>query len=230
MDGDKNGKYPFIVGSGICRESPYDDYRGEIFSSEKNQETQEKVWYLILGGSYESMKKRVGAVVKEIKSNPNRKVFVTWYNDEIEKIMKFMLEDKVPIKNDIIKVLSYDTVTNILNVAKKSDNFAGCDKLIIPTSHAHGDRVRMIFEKKLPNVKVRLEIQDSKETEVWYANVASWIYRIFNPSLLQYASIVFRPITFCRGYLFPLMKEKLKTRKALFDVFSQTPQFSMQML
>lgn len=221
MDEDEKVDYPVTFSSETMVEPPCGNQWGEVFSSSVSQGTQEKIWYVILGGSPESMEKRVGTVVEEIKKNPSSKVIVTGFKGEIEKIIGFMFKD-TPINNEIIEVLSYDTVSNILNTAKKANNFAWYNKLIIPTAPSHADRVKMIFEKKLPNVKVGLEFPDTKEAEAWYADVASWIYRVFNPSLLQYASIVLRPKIFIKEYWVPLMKEKAKTRKALFDTLSET--------
>lgn len=221
MGGDGTVDYPVTLNRETPVESSCENQWGEFLSSLVDKETQEKIWYVILGGSPESMEKRVGAVVEEIKRNPGSKVIVTGFKSEIEKIKWFINKD-TPIKNQIIEVLSYDTVSNILNTSKKINSFAWYDKLIIPTAPCHAERVKIIFEKKLPDVKLELEFPDTKEAEARYANIASWIYRVFNPSLLQYASIMLRPKTFIKEYWVPLMKEKAKTRKALFDVLSET--------
>ena len=221
MDGDGKVDYPVTVNSETNVESSCENQWREFLSSSVDKETQKKIWYVILGGSDESMEKRVGAVMEEIKNNPNRKVIVAGFEGEIKKIKGFINKD-THVKNQIIEVLSYDTVSNILNTSKKINSFAWYDKLIIPTAPCHADRVKIVFEKKLPDVRLELEFPDTKEAEARYANIASWIYRVFNPSLLQYASIMLRPKSFIKEYWVPLMKEKAKTRKALFDVLSET--------
>ena len=199
--------------------------------STENQETWKENCYILLWGGDESMKKRVEAVAKEIKNNPNSKVVITGFKSEIEKILGFIREENKDFNEDrVLKVLSYDTVTNILNINKRhKDFFNKINEIIIPTSKSHSDRVRMIFDRYLPDTKSRLQFVDSKEWEVRYAGVASNIYRVFNPRLLQYTSIATRPMKILKEYSIPLWKsweEEIitKTGEAIRDVLSQTPE------
>ena len=118
------------------------------------ENSSERIWYILLGGSKDSMEKRVQSVAKQIETNPNRPVVITWYKFEIEKI-KWLLkkafdgdkrwEDFYKIKLE--EVLSYDTRTNISEIKKKKPEFLeNLTRFIVPTSNSHGRRVEMIFE------------------------------------------------------------------------------------
>lgn len=197
----------------------------------------EKTWYILLGWWEESMRKRVEAVAKQIEKNLNRKVIITGYKFEIEKIKELLKEtfDKDGVwecfnKVKFEEVLSYDTRTNISRIKKKKPElFKDIDKFIIPASKSHGHRVEMIFERlfnkldsqnyefndkssESPN-KFTLEFINSGEREAKYAGLAESIYRNVNPRILQYASIPFRPVAFVRGYLIPSIKENKRSMK-----------------
>jgi len=189
--------------------------------------TGDRIGYILLWWGCESMKKRVNAVIEWIKNNPNSKVVITGYKWEIKEISDCIQEKIKNFNKDrILEVLSYDTVTNILNIRKKNENFfEWFNKFIIPTSKSHSDRVKMIFDRYLPDTKEKLQFIDTREDEVWYANVASRIYRVFNPKLLQYASIIMRPKKFLKEYYIPLLKEKREkakkdTKNVVYDAFS----------
>ena len=114
----------------------------------------ERIWYILLGGSNESMEKRVNTVISWIKKNLDSKVIVTWYDFEIKKIKDLLKEalinegvwenfDRVNIQ----EVLSYDTRTNIRNVRNETHELPDFDRVIVPTSESHGRRVEMVFER-----------------------------------------------------------------------------------
>lgn len=191
---------------------------------------EEKTAYILLGWPDESMKKRVETIAKQItedlNNNLNKKVIITGYKFEIEKIKNYLKEALTEEKYNQIElkeVLSYDTFTNISKIKKKTDIFDKHSKFIISTSESHGRRVKMIFEKLFTKSdshenefynnsenhnKFSLELINSWETEVNYARLAENIYRNVNPKMLQYASIALRPKDFIIWYLIPLMKEK----------------------
>ena len=200
-------------------------------SQPNNWKNEEKTAYILLGWWEESMKKRVESVANQIKGDLNnklnRKIIITGYKFEIEKIknyLKEVLTEENYNQVELEEVLSYDTRTNISEIKKrKPELFKNIDKFIIPASESHGHRVEMIFERlfdktdsqkkefssKLSenNNKFTLEFIKSGEPEARYAGLAENIYRNVNPKILQYASIPFRPIKFVKGYLIPLIKE-----------------------
>lgn len=116
--------------------------------------SSERIWYILLGGGNDSMEKRVKSVAKQIETNPDRPVVITWYEFEIEKI-KWLLKEAFDgdkkwedfYKINLEEVLSYDTRTNIRKIKKKKPGFLeNLTRFIIPTSESHGRRVEMIFE------------------------------------------------------------------------------------
>ncbi len=191
---------------------------------------EEKIVYILLGWPDESMKKRVETIAKQImedlNKNLNRKVIITGYKFEIEKIenyLKEILTEEKYKQVELEEVLSYDTFTNISKIKGKTEVFDKYNKFIIPTSESHGRRVEIIFKKLFSESdshenefynnsenhnKFTLELINSWETEVIYARLAENIYRNVNPKMLQYASIALRPKDFIIWYFIPLMKEK----------------------
>ena len=162
------------------------------------------------------MKERVDTVIEEIQKNKNSKIIITWYKNEIKYILGLFSNNWLNINEwlingSIIPVLSYDTLTNILNVSKKTNRFNDIDKIIFSTSESHAIRIKTIFEKYFPDIKIPIEVKISKESEVYYADLASKIYRVFNPRILQYASIAFRPLEFTKQYLIPTKTENLES-------------------
>lgn len=189
---------------------------------------EEKTAYILLGWWEESMKKRVETVAKQIEENLdknlNKKVIITGYEFEIEKIKGFLKEvltEEKYNKIEIEEVLSYDTFTNISKIKEKTDLFDKYDKFVISTSASHSRRVDMIFERlfeksdsqknefsnKDSDKKFVIEFIKSGEPEARYARLAESIYRNVNPKLLQYASIATRPSSFVKWYLIPLIKK-----------------------
>jgi hypothetical protein len=122
------------------------------------------------------------------------------------------------IQNPRLVALSYDTVTNIRELFKKTDWFKDIDKIVYSTSQLHSDRFRKIFEKYYPEIFDKLEFHISWEDEAGFAGLASTLYRI-DPRILQYASIPLRPKHFLCEYLIPKCSDKINSyRNYLFYV------------
>ena len=150
---------------------------------------------LCLGGSPESMKKRIAAL-KNIEAD---QFVFSGFESEIS-----FMKSQIGEKENVGYALSYDTLSNFESCLSTLKN---ADKILLATSPLHWRRVELIVSRKIPQIKEKIEWIDSYEEEASYAALGLLIYKIFGPELLQKVSIVMRWRKFKREYCIPLWRE-----------------------
>lgn len=150
---------------------------------------------LCLGGSEESMKKRIEA----LKTVGYGHFVLTGFESEI-LFMKSLIS-----KEDIAGyAYSYDTLSNFARCSKALHD---ADTIVLATSPLHWERVKLILSRKFPELLGKVRWVDSHEGEAGYAELGLLIYKILGPWVLQKVAILTRWKRFKREYRIPRMRD-----------------------
>ena len=151
---------------------------------------------LCLGGSKESMSKRIEALKRVGVGH----FVLTGFESEI-----LFMKSLIPKEDITGYAYSYDTLSNFERCSKALHD---ADTIVLATSPLHWERVKLIISRKFPEIQEKVQWVDSHEEETKYANLGLLIYRIFGPKLLQKVSIITRWKMFKWEYRIPRRRDR----------------------